>query len=487
MDRFQERRYWSHHFPWSLLDEYLRGSDAYSLERRELAVQWGTTSSDTHMERNRSYADIDALKDAVCNGDVMRLESGCFFPGPTRKERRNLPGCAYPIECRFDVDITDYEGVTCASHSVRDGACDVCWVTRLEPGIRVLRYLFKELLGLQHVIWVWSGNKGFHALCMDRECLAWDDETRKAVLALVLDPGVQTYNHVCDTILWPLFEEQYCVGEAPQWYPVDMAWLATGTSFNLEGKTTAPEAFEFIQTLLGGDHDAWLYYRRQLMKTLYWPRVDRAPLECTHLLKIPFCVHEKTKKVSIPLHMDTRAFRPSTAPTRFDVLDGKYDLSDSVQYMRSVLQSARAAQLAPPPTLIPDVATKRCMIYVEWCDKTEEQYTAAMAAVAELFWDQYVTTVLVATQERYELMSSICGTKCTVVWGVGGAPAGSQVTIATYGTQCKRNNELAMIVFDDASTAPPNHVVVDTQEAIVTLVCRIRQALVYPHARYIEV
>lgn len=372
------------HFPWDTMGRYLEGVHTKSIARREIAVQWGLASS--VMQRNRAYREVDELRVAVCDGAVARLESGCFFPDEDRVGIKGLDHLWYPIEFRLDVDITDYHGVLCDTHDARTGACDVCWETRLEPGMRVLLYLLEEVMGIHHVIRVWSGNKGYHLLCMDRACLEWDDATRAALLEQLQQPrDASVLDHVYDEILWPLFMEQYG-GEFPQ-HRLRPEWLAHGTDFDLSGKSQQ-EALQFIQECLWGE--LWTVYKRGLLRLLYWPRVDAAPLQSGHLLKVPFCIHEKSRKVSLPL-CDPSTFRPSTAPTALDILEGRYDMSPSIRYTELILdraEEAAAEEIPLPPMRFPD--TFPYLMGVNWTGRSPEEYAAGVAGVAQALGPQCI-------------------------------------------------------------------------------------------------
>jgi hypothetical protein len=164
-----------------------------------------------------------------------------------------------------------------------------------------------------------------------------------------------------------------------------VAALDTGVS-PAAGQTGA-QVYRFVEQLLVGDElEA---YKRRLLRALYWPRVDDGPLRSDHLLKVPFCVHEKTKKVSMPLP-SVEGFQPSSAPKLEDVLLGNFDLEPSAKYMRSVLDAARSD---PPrsttPTRTPPSA--RYSMRVDWRDDaTPEGYAELVARVARVFREHRV-------------------------------------------------------------------------------------------------
>ena len=399
--------YYQRFMPLEAVEKYLRGSANVGMARREIAVQWGLR--DHIFERNRAYASTEELQGAI-RGDSMavnsrvggRIECGSFFSGRGRKDHRSdWERYEHPIEFRLDIDITDYAEhnphygppVACGDHDPRKGACDVCWETRLAPSMRVAEELCEELLGLRHPIRVWSGNKGYHLLFMDRQALRWDDETRLGALHLLRHPAADVERRICEHLLWPLFERHYLAPSAP--YQLDPVVASLDTGVQTGTGQTGVQVYRFVEQLLAGDELA--SYKRRLLRALYWPRVDEGPLNSHHLLKVPFCVHEKTKKVSVPLPR-AEGFLPSQAPRLEDVLLGNFCLDKSAAYMTAVIDAA-ATDAGPRPAATRSLPPSRYTLCVDWSeDGTPYGYADMVGRVTRVFKD-YRAVVEVPDQE----------------------------------------------------------------------------------------
>ena len=383
MDRRQVELsvYWKK-YPWEAVGVYLRGTRGYPLQRRELGVQW----AGGHMERNRSYASIDELRLAVTGAGQgrapSRMESGPFYPGAQRKGRKNKANELRPKGIGWDIDITDYlednplygpGHLDCLqNHTKKMGVCNACWATRLEPSRRVLEFLLREGLGMEHIIYVFSGNKGFHALCMDDTCLDMDDEMRRALFEFVVSPNNPELEYRAYTeVMLPLFNELFVEGP----HALSDTWLSYGLSFQPQGHTVADKLAHVRQTIDHGG-DTWNLYQRKLLRALFWPRVDMGPIKSDHLLKIPFCVHEKSCRVSLPL-ADPASFLPESAPTIMDVLEDRFSLEVAADHMVSVVERARYAARTQPAW--DDTPIKLSLtINVNWAGRSSVDYVEAL-------------------------------------------------------------------------------------------------------------
>ena len=485
-------------FPVRVIGDYLDGALDYGIQRREIAVQWGL--QDSIMERNRSYRTVDELvaaiqgnQQAVLFNVAARIESGSFFGGSERKARKEEWARAeHPVEFRIDIDLPDYSldhpvyggPVGCSFHGPREQACDVCWQTRLAPSMRVAEVLLERLLGLRHILRVWSGNKGYHLLCLDKKALLWDDHMRTAMLSLLQNPPPEVADAVFRDILWPTFQEQYLGENAP--FDLEPQWVVHGTDIQFSPGQTGKQTFQFMQQLLVGDD--WTYYLRKLLKSLYWPRVDGGPLQSHHLLKVPYSVHEKTKKISLPL-ADPQNFLPSQAPVLMQVLNEEFDLGPSVEYALRVIRAAKEEPPGLAPTRIPPKSPY--IISVDWSDNGDPVEYAQVVVDVALLFDANKTVVQVPDHEwaaRVRIHLDARGYTTVVAGTDDPCPVAPEVVLVA----CRDSADDSpvptgkhVIMLMDTNGAPDTSIVAVSAEDVVLLAKRVRQLVLMPEGRYV--
>lgn len=347
--------YWNRLYPWEAVLAFLEGP--YGMASREVGIQWKNDSDgSTAMQRNVAYETPEEFKTGICRrgargSTACRLEFGCFHPGVERQATRSNP--ARPKELCFDIDITDYDKhalaygpavFPCGSrHAASSGVCDECWRMVLAPGARVLALLMEHMAGLEQVLWVFSGRKGYHAIAVDEQCYRWSNATRHTIAQNMMnpqDPALLTL--IYDRTLYPLLFELYSGANKP---PVEVLRLnLADMEVHLSEEEVAahdmPELMALIKRRLHGA-ERWTRYIRGVLRALFWPRVDLGPLEASHLLKVPFCVHEGTGNVCVALKPDLFAFKPSEAPKALELMmqhadGGVAALAPYVENMRRV-------------------------------------------------------------------------------------------------------------------------------------------------------
>lgn len=351
----ETRRYWQEIFPWEPIVRFLGQGDREQLGRREVGIKFVTVTNGHHKEimvRNKAYLDESSLKDAVVRNaeqrPAERVEFGPMFPGVDRKDSR-LDDMPLLVELRFDIDVMDYDrdsevyGPGCfMCNAFR--ACEECWKTRLEPSRQVLEYILKETLGAKHILWVFSGKKGYHGIVLDR-CFAgryMPDTIRKLIVNQVVNPtDEKVLSHIYDNILWPIFTRQYLEKDKFSRRPDPMAAVWLGVQRPLNHPNTCVTAMRYIrEDRYREEPEKWEKHKRGVLRALYWPRIDEEiSIKCQHLLKIPFSIHDGTKKISVPI-LDPATFKPENAPTLEQICSGEGSLEPYVKHFERLLDAA---------------------------------------------------------------------------------------------------------------------------------------------------
>ena len=317
------------------------------------------------MRRNPTYAGAKELRATALGGGrrgdpcAARMEFGAAFCGKGRKSARSDDLWPKWIELRIDVDGKDWSSddpeygvVGCLScgHFSDMPACTECWTTRLEPSRKVLAYLLTEVFGATHVEWFFSGKKGYHALVLDAGLFGapLDTEAREKLFDELVNPSCpELVDHIYDDILEPIFREQYLSGqpafqggvhrERPIPMEVYMQGVERRPSHTLDnaGCLAAIGRDEF-----DGDPARIKAHRRAMMRSLYWPRLDRVvTTKPGHLLKLPFCCHESTGNLEVPL-LDPSTFVPERALTLAQVLQKPSRIVPYVNHFVRVINAA---------------------------------------------------------------------------------------------------------------------------------------------------
>lgn len=328
-------------------------------ERAQLADEdKGKTTDKVFLIRNRTYSSFDKVLEYIKqkatqdNCSLTRMEFGPMYPTKDRGKDKGCQGQDMPhhVELRIDIDISDWHhsdenyGVECivCDHFSNAPACAECWVTRLEPSRKVLAYILKEVFGVDFVLWVYSGKKGYHGIVLDEKyhqkiILI---EARKFMFNQFINPSdLDVVEHIYTQILRPIFEEQYLSGKRVIPFHV----LRQGLDEHKYIPSGYQEGIKYIEEIIfKGDSARIADHHRTIMRTLYWPRLDSPILvKDEHLLKIPFSVHDGTKRISIPI-MDPETFSLSDVPTLQDTLSAPEILRPYVDYCDDLFTRAYA-------------------------------------------------------------------------------------------------------------------------------------------------
>lgn len=183
-------------------------------------------------------------------------------------------------ELTFDVDLQSYDwndkmkqGIrTCHS---RDEACEKCYKIA-DCGMKIINWILINVLGLENLTFVYSGNKGFHCIANDDIIMDADDIARKAIVEYFNPKFIFTNNptHYTNSIINSVYDN--IVG------PVYLKILQEQNTDKLfDDKRVRRNMDEKIAAC-----------------SLLWPILDNTVTEkMDHLLKVPLNIHPKSNRV----------------------------------------------------------------------------------------------------------------------------------------------------------------------------------------------
>ena len=254
VDQKELKSYYSNTLPIEALIRFLTHQDArtYPIDNREFAFVTATpgTEAETSFQRHRWFESASALRAFLAKTVPLRFEVGPVYSLCVRY-------CSDPNykpvlrELIFDVDGSDYFR-TCEC-SGTSNVCAVCWEL-VRCAVEVLHHLLTKRLRFRNLLWVFSGRRGVHCWVMDAMAAPLGAGARSVILAFLNGPGAKNDPEVV----------RIC-----------------RKRFQRYTKREPRSSDEALAEM--------------------FPRLD-APVTKTmnHLLKAPFCVHPKTKRVCLP-------------------------------------------------------------------------------------------------------------------------------------------------------------------------------------------
>ena len=276
-------------------------------------------------------------------------------------------------------------------------------------------------------------------------------------------------DRIIEETLWPLFERHYLADNAP--YKIDVNWLEEPPA----GITDGLQALRQVQqTMFGG---LWVDYRRRLMMRLYWPRIDTGPLRSDHALKVPFCVHQSSKRVSIPL-AHPEQFLPSQSPTRVSVLEDPSQLHLPIRYMQEIVDASQRRPTRLRKTLFP-VQTPY-IVATDWVGKSAEAFAEGLCRAAAVLG---FPLIVLPNQEWFcRVVVQGYATNLLRVASEEGPLPPSLSYIVSHGQEghCDRYAPNALLVFDGAAGG----VTVSQPDTMELVARRIQQFRLVPGSQY---
>lgn len=238
-------------------------------------------------------------------------------------------------ELVFDLDVHDFDRFCdCATRKLKT-LCGHCWL-HIEGAYFIMRFILTHLFGYAeaNILTVFSGGKGIHCFVNDARAMRLTQEQRFFMYDTIrVESGKNHTNEVVADTALCVWITKYATPELTQtleslfrslvltarnlfvtcgafrrWvadklalhYPVthtlllkSREWRDTATNSSLVWSALQTlEIYEFNKTIRAS---LFLVYR------LFYPIVDKGPLDMSHSIKLPFSIHTTTRNIALPI------------------------------------------------------------------------------------------------------------------------------------------------------------------------------------------
>ncbi|KAG9508534.1 DNA primase small subunit, partial [Fragariocoptes setiger] len=375
--------YYRDHFPHKLLFDWLNYKDGNHRElvNREFSF---TLSGDIYI-RFLSFRAAEEFKRELIRKIPLKIDIGAVYNMPPNEVKKfgSLAPNFKPREHElvFDIDISDYDDVrNCCTGS---DICKKCWPF-MKVGARILHKILTEEFGFQHLLFVFSGRRGFHCWVCDKRARVLSSRARSAIASYlsIIDGGQAMVKRVNlnprDRTLHPMLRKALEIIDSEFEDLMIEKQDFLGSPNLLQNvidlcpeKYTRDEMIKYLKPIRAPSQKMWQdiiktvnkmkskrqnfsqieYYIEEVKLQHCYPRLDvNVTKGLNHLLKIPFCIHPKTGKVCVPFDIEQiDEFDPFEVPTLPELASVSNEaackkLDQSFQVMRRFVNKLSKAQ-----------------------------------------------------------------------------------------------------------------------------------------------
>jgi DNA primase catalytic subunit len=343
-------KYYNNFYPFELIIKMLKmGKTKSLLQYRNMGLQPSLKES-YPMKRKFNRIIDQSLKKELIENDIMAIHCSTFSPTCVETYIHNEEMNEFLIftdfnfstmqhteisrnfqEIVFDIDLTDYDRFCpCQGFKL---ICDTCWL-HMEGTCLILKDILTNRYGIdeKNMMWVFSGGKGMHCIINDKSMLQMDIKQRMNIYNDIrVDKCDEYHNHLKKMNngfyspslikkLRKLFLNQvlikrnllfhsnefvdHLLKKLKRHYPlsfysiIQKSWTLIHNDI---GINVTEKSIKKWESLIQLENKSSLTSSLYLILSLYYPMIDRNPLEIGHLIKLPFSIHVSTMKISLPI------------------------------------------------------------------------------------------------------------------------------------------------------------------------------------------
>lgn len=332
MPEFYEKlkSYYDSQFPYQLIHNWLSYKDESSggqnhFKFREFSL---TLQGDIYV-RYQAYTGALEFRNALIDKVPIKIDVGAIYnmnPKLSRAYSNEIKPVAR--ELIFDIDISDYDDVrNCCKEA---NICEKCWPL-MKIGAKILHKILTEEFAFKHLLFVFSGRRGFHCWVCDKSARELGSDARKAIAdyfsvivggqsmvkRVTLNPsnGIHPMIARALEVIDSHFDEVMI--DRQDFLGNDQ--LVQNVLDLCEDRSLSSRLSDVCKIRHYNSAECWdvikkfsSTHKRQKGRANYlieeiklqhcFPRLDANVTKgFNHLLKLPFCIHPKTGKVCVPI------------------------------------------------------------------------------------------------------------------------------------------------------------------------------------------
>jgi len=288
---------------------------------RELGFSGKRSNGESYYWRDKENTIVD--QESFYSALRQRLPLQLHFDVLSHSREKDRRALREEREIVMDIDLTDFVRYCRCGEEKR--ACPVCWL-HVEGASFILHHLLTRRYGVEerHLLWVFSGMKGFHCVVNDRRLTRLANEQRLRLFKLLSRPTLEDKKQFLAELtvddadfvaaLETLFDERVirhrdllrqqtfsdaCLTMVRRHFPALHNTL-TLDWYRLRDEHSTVR-WQRLLTLQRGQFDGYVTPSLLIALHCYYPCVDKGPLCMQHLFKLPFSVHATTGRIALPV------------------------------------------------------------------------------------------------------------------------------------------------------------------------------------------